>query len=127
MPYKGRIISKFGRRVHPELQTSTFQKGIEISCPSGSDIVAVYDGRVVYAGWFKGYGNTMIIDHGENYFSLIAHASKLYKQVGDIITEKEVIALSGDTGSLKGALLYFEIRHHGKPQDPLLWFKRDFF
>ena len=127
MPYKGRIISKFGRRVHPELQTSTFQKGIEISCPSGSDIAAVYDGRVVYAGWFKGYGNTMIIDHGENYFSLIAHASKLYKQVGDIITEKEVIALSGDTGSLKGALLYFEIRHHGKPQDPLLWFKRDFF
>ncbi|MEI6125044.1 MAG: peptidoglycan DD-metalloendopeptidase family protein [Pseudomonadota bacterium] len=125
-PVKGKIISSFGRTEHPELHTSTFQKGIEIECPMGTAILSIYDGKVVYADWFKGYGYTMIIDHGENYYSLVAHASKLLKNVGDFVAEGETIALVGDTNSIKGACLYFEIRYHGKPQDPLTWLKNDF-
>ena len=125
MPLKGRIVSRFGRKQYPGLQTTTFQKGIDIDCRSGLEVKSVYHGKVVYSGWFKGYGNTMIVDHGEGYYSLIAHASKLLKQVGEVVSEGEAIALSGDTGSLSGSLLHFEIRHHGKPQDPLLWLKRE--
>jgi murein hydrolase activator len=125
MPLKGRIVSRFGRKNYPGLQTTTFQKGIDIDCRSGLEVKSVYHGKVVYAGWFKGYGNTLIVDHGEGYYSLIAHASKLLKQVGDVVSEGESIALSGDTGSLSGSILHFEIRHHGRPQDPLPWFKRE--
>lgn len=125
MPLQGRIVSRFGRKKYPGLHITIFQKGIDIDCPTGVEVICVYYGRVVYAGWFKGYGNTMIIDHGEGYFSLIAHASKLLKNVGDVVMQGDVIALSGDTGSLSGPLLHFEIRHHGKPQDPLLWLSRE--
>jgi len=124
-PVKGSIISRFGRKEHSELHTFTFQKGIDIKASSGTDIKAVYDGRVVFSDWFKGYGNMIIIDHGENYYSLSAHASKLLKNVDDIVKEGETIAFVGDTNSIKGSCLYFEIRHHGKPQDPLKWLKKN--
>lgn len=123
-PVKGEIISRFGRREHPELRTFTFQKGIEIKASYGTEIKAVYEGKVVFSDWFKGYGYIMIIDHGENYYSLSAHASELFKKVDDIVTEGETIALVGDTSSIKGSCLYFEIRYHGKPQNPLKWLKK---
>jgi septal ring factor EnvC (AmiA/AmiB activator) len=66
----------------------------------------------------------IIIDHGEHYYSLSAHASELLKKVNDVVSAGETIAHAGDTNSLKGAGLYFEIRHHGKPQDPLAWLKK---
>jgi len=125
-PVRGKIITSYGRTEHPDLHTSTFQRGIEIACPYGANIKAVYDGKVIYADWFKGYGYTIIINHGENYYSLMAHASKLLKSVGDTVREGETIALVGDTSSIKGACLYFEIRYHGKPQNPLAWLKNDF-
>lgn len=125
-PVTGKLISRFGKKEHPELHTSTFQKGIEISCPYGSEIRAVHDGTVVFADWIKGYGFVMIIDHGESYYSLLGHASKLLKKAGDQVKAGEPVALVGDSYSLQGACLYFEIRHHGKPQDPLLWLRHDF-
>lgn len=123
-PVKGRIITSFGKKEHPELHTFTFQKGIEIEASMGSEIKAIFDGKVVYADWFKGYGYTIIIDHGESYYSLSAHASALLKKNDDIVTAGETIALVGDTNSMKGSCLYFEIRHHGKPQNPLTWLKK---
>ncbi len=123
-PVPGKILSRFGRREHPKLHTFTFQKGIEIQASKGTPIQAVHDGRVVFADWFKGYGYMIIIDHGESYYSLSAHASSLLKKVDDIVSAGETIALVGDTNSIKGECLYFEIRHHGKPQDPLKWLKR---
>ncbi len=125
-PVKGTLVSNFGRREYPDLHTSTFQKGIEIECPHGTEIKAIFNGKVVYADWFKGYGLMMIIDHGEGYFSLFAHASKLLKRINDQVIEGETVALVGDTNSIKGACLYFEIRHHGNPQDPLRWLNHDF-
>ena len=71
----------------------------------------------------QGYGNIIIIDHGGSYYSLSAHVSKIFKRVGERVEGGEVIALAGDTGSLKGNCLYFELRHHGKPLNPLKWLR----
>jgi len=123
-PVKGDIVSRFGRQAHPELKTFTYQKGITVKTKAGTPIRAVHDGRVAFADWFKGYGYMIIVDHGEHYYSLSAHASELLKKVDDIVAAGETIAHVGDTSSLKGAGLYFEIRYHGKPQDPLTWLKK---
>ena len=120
-PVPGKIISSYGNQVDSQLNTVTFQKGIEISTKWGEEIKAIYEGKILYADWFKGYGNIIIIDHGDSYYSLSAHLSKIFKSVGDRVEAGEVIALAGDTGSLKGPCLYFELRHHGKPLNPLQW------
>ncbi|MCK5011799.1 MAG: peptidoglycan DD-metalloendopeptidase family protein, partial [Deltaproteobacteria bacterium] len=117
-PLSGKIISSYGNRTDPQLNTVIFQKGIEISAKQGQEVRAIYEGTVLYADWFKGYGNIIIIDHGGSYYSLSAHVSKLFKSVGERVEAGEVIALAGDTGSLKGNCLYFELRHHGKPLNP---------
>lgn len=121
LPVEGRILSNFGRNENPKFNTFTVQKGIEIEAPIGTEIKAVYAGRILYSDWFKGYGKILIIDHGEGYYTLSGHASALLKNVGEEVRAGEVIALVGDTGSLKGPCLYFEIRQRGKPLDPLEW------
>ena len=120
-PVDGRIVSTFGRNENPQFHTFTVQKGIEIEAPLGAEIRAVYDGRVLYADWFKGYGKIVIIDHGEGYYTLSDHASALLKDVGEEVRTGESVALVGDTGSLRGPCLYFEIRQRGKPLDPSEW------
>ena len=124
-PVAGRVVSRFGRQEHPELHTFTVRKGIEIEAPAETPIRAVHAGRVVFADWFKGYGNLIIIDHGQSYYSLSAHASRLIKQVDETVAAGEVIAFVGDTASLRGPCLYFEIRHHGTPQNPEKWLRPD--
>jgi septal ring factor EnvC (AmiA/AmiB activator) len=121
LPVEGRILSNFGRNENPRFNTFTVQKGIEIEAPIGTEIKAVHAGRVLYSDWFKGYGKILIIDHGEGYYTLSGHASALLKNVGEEVRAGEVVALVGDTGSLKGPCLYFEIRQKGKPLDPLEW------
>ena len=120
-PVKGRVLSTFGRNENPQFKTFTVQKGIEIEAPSGAGIRAVHEGRILYSDWFKGYGKILIIDHGEGYYTLSGHASALLKEVGEEVHAREVVALVGDTGSLKGPCLYFEIRQRGKPLDPMEW------
>jgi septal ring factor EnvC (AmiA/AmiB activator) len=124
-PLSGKIISFYGNHTDPQLNTVIFQKGIEISAKQGQEVSAIYEGTVLYADWFKGYGNIIIIDHGGSYYSLSAHVSKLLKSVGERVEAGEVIALAGDTGSLKGNCLYFELRHHGKPLNPLKWLQNN--
>ncbi len=120
-PVEGRILSTFGKNENPKFNTFTVQKGIEIEAPLGTEIRAIYQGRVLYSDWFKGYGKILIMDHGEGYYTLFGYVSNLLKKVGDDVRAGEVVALVGDTGSLKGPCLYFEIRHRGKPLDPLEW------
>ncbi|MCJ7663954.1 MAG: peptidoglycan DD-metalloendopeptidase family protein [Desulfobacterales bacterium] len=109
-PVEGNIFSPKGR-----------EHGIGIEAPEGAQIQAIYNGKVAYASWFKGYGNLLIIDHGEGYHSVAAHASRLLKKVGDEVRMGETVALVGSTGSIEGPMLYFEIRHHGTAEDPLTW------
>jgi septal ring factor EnvC (AmiA/AmiB activator) len=120
-PASGSLTSTFGRQEHPRFRTVTFNRGIEISAPQGRDILAVADGTVIYADWFKGYGRLIILDHGGGYFTLYAHASEFLAKAGDGVARGQVIAKVGDTGSLEGPQLYFELRHKGKPLDPLAW------
>lgn len=121
LPVRGEIIETFGKHKHPDFNSYTFSKGLSISAGSGSDIRSIYDGSVIFADYFKGYGNMIIIDHGGGYFSLYAHAARILKKVGAEIARNETVATVGDTDSSRGPLLYFEIRHQGKPVDPAAW------
>ena len=123
LPLSGKILSTYGKKVDPKLNTTFFQKGIEIAAQQGDAIKAIHEGKILYAEWFKGYGNIVIVDHGDSYYSLSAHLSQINKRVGDRVEAGEVIALSGDTGSLKGPCLYFELRYHGEPLDPSEWLR----
>jgi len=120
-PATGPLASAFGRQEHPRFHTVIFNRGIEIASPEGKDIVAVADGAAIYADWFKGYGQLIILDHGGGYFTLYAHASEILVRPGESVSRGQVIGKVGDTGSLEGPQLYFELRHKGKPQDPLVW------
>jgi septal ring factor EnvC (AmiA/AmiB activator) len=112
VPVQGKMISAFREKG---------QNGIEIKAPVGTEIRAVLSGRVLYADWFKGFGNVVIIDHGDHLFTVSGYSSQLLKKTGDSVAQGEPIALVGSSGSLKGPCLYFEIRHRGKPQDPTDW------
>ncbi len=120
-PAEGELISRFGRQEHPKFKTVTFNKGIGIHAPPGREILAVYDGTVVYADWFRGYGKLIILDHGQGFYTLYAHASNLSVSPGEKVRAGQPIGLVGDTGSLEGPQLYFELRYQGVPQDPLVW------
>ncbi|OGP91268.1 MAG: hypothetical protein A2156_05700 [Deltaproteobacteria bacterium RBG_16_48_10] len=111
-PVQGNVISLFKEKG---------QNGIEIKAPMGTEVHAVLPGKVLYADWFKGFGNVMIIDHGDHTFTVSGYCSQLLKKAGEAVSQGEAIALVGSTGSLKGPCLYFEIRHKGKPQDPMEW------
>ncbi len=111
-PVQGKVISLFKEKG---------QNGIEIKASMGTEVRAVLPGKVLYADWFKGFGNVVIIDHGDHMITIYGYASELLKKEGDIISQGENIALVGSSGSLKGPCLYFEIRHQGKPQDPMQW------
>jgi septal ring factor EnvC (AmiA/AmiB activator) len=121
MPVKGNIISLFGKFKNARFNTLNFRSGIEIQTEKGEPIQAVYGGKILYADWFKGYGNMVIIDHGDNYYTVYGHIEEAFKTAGDVVEAGEVMATAGDTGSINGPKLYFEIRHHGKPLDPMRW------
>lgn len=121
LPVRGEILESYGKHKHPEFNSFTFSKGVSISASSGTEIKAIYEGTVIFADYFKGFGNMIIVDHGGGYFSLYAHASRLAKKVGAEVARSETIGAVGDVDSSKGSMLYFEIRHQGKPVDPAGW------
>ena len=121
LPVKGDVVETYGKHKHPEFNSYTFSKGLSISAGVGTEIKSIYEGSIIYADYFKGYGNMVIVDHGGGYFSLYAHAAKVLKKVGSEVAKNETVATVGDLDSAKGPLLYFEIRHQGKPVDPAGW------
>ena len=123
-PAPGRILIAFGPQVHPRFGTKTFRNGVDIAAAEGTDVGAVYAGHVVYTGWFKGYGNLIILDHGHDYYTLYAHAAEILVKEGDDVRQSQRIGTVGDTGSLAGPRLYFEVRYQGKPQDPEQWLRQ---
>ena len=101
----------------------TFRTGIDIQADRGEPVRSVYSGRILFSEWYKGYGNLMIIDHGDHYYSVYAHLEERLKSKGEKVETGETIGTAGDTGSVAGTGLYFELRHRGKPMDPLEWIK----
>ena len=117
-PIQGSVIVGFGTQHNESLGSVLESHGIEISYNSSLPVRAVAGGRIVFASWFKGYGNLMIIDHANGYHTLYAQAERLERNIGDIVRSGDVIA---QTGPQNGQGLYFEIRHNGAPVDPLSW------
>ena len=120
-PADGKIVAAFGAQVHPRFGTRTFRSGVDIEAAQGTDVGAVYAGHVIYTGWFKGYGNLIILDHGHEYFTLYAHVAEILVKEGEDVRQGQRIGSVGDTGSLTGPRLYFEVRYQGKAQDPEQW------
>ena len=120
-PLRGKVIGKFGKRTHPQYKTVTFNKGIDIDAPYGAEIHAVAAGRAIYIGWLRGYGKFLILDHQLGYYTLYAHTSEILIEEGDIVDTGTVIARVGETGSLEGSKLHFEIRHQKDHLDPRDW------
>ena len=117
-----RIERAYGAYTDQRLQTKVYHKGIDIRVPPKTLVKAVFDGKIAYADWFVGYGKIVIVDHDGEYFTLYAHLSDILKSVGDQVVVGEPIAKVGDTGSLKGAYLYFELRKKGISENPEPWF-----
>jgi len=110
--------------VNPRFNTVTVQNGLDISAAAGAPVRAVAAGRVVHAGWFKGYGNLVIVDHGDGYHTLVAHLASMTTAAGEDVEAGSLLGTVGDTGSMKGAYLYFEVREKGRPLDPAAWLAR---
>ena len=123
-PTEGKIVTGFGAQVHPRFGTRTFRNGVDIEAAVGREVAAVHGGHVIYTGWFKGYGNLIIVDHGNEYYTLYAHIAEIEAKEGDDVRQGQRIGTVGDTGSLAGPRLYFEVRYQGKPQDPEQWLRQ---
>jgi len=123
-PVDGEILIPFGRYKDPKFNIYVFKNGIEIKSDMGRYVRAVYDGKVVYADWFKGYGQVIIVSHGDNYHTLYGNLSEIFYKRGDIITKGEPIGRVGQSGQSEEPTLYFEIRYKGKPVDPERWLKK---
>ncbi|MDA9299813.1 peptidoglycan DD-metalloendopeptidase family protein [bacterium] len=120
LPVKGKVIYKYNAK---RSDTGTKWKGLFIKAKEGSDVKSVAAGQVVFSDWLRGFGNIIIIDHGKSYMSLYGNNDSLLKQKGEYIKGGEVVALSGNSGGNKYNGLYYELRHNGKPFNPLKWTK----
>jgi len=122
VPVEGRLQGRFGE---DRASGSGSWKGVFIKAARGGDVHAVADGVVVYADWLRGFGNLVIIDHGDNYLTVYGNNEALFKSTGDRVLGGEVIASVGDSGGNPDSGLYFELRHQGRPLDPMEWIRRD--
>ncbi len=118
LPVKGKVRNKFGAR-RPE--STLAWTGWFLRAAPSQPVKAVASGRVVYADWLRGFGNLLIIDHGQGYMSLYGNNETLYKQVGDSLHGGDIIAAVGSSGGNEDSGLYFELRFEGKPFDPGKW------
>lgn len=118
LPIEGRIVTAFGRRYDPKASLYTFHKGVDIQAAPGSPVRAVAAGKVVYSGKIGGYGQLLIVDHGDQYYSLVGQLGSALKSEGDEIKDGEVVGRSAPDG----APLYFEIRQRHVAVNPVPWF-----
>jgi septal ring factor EnvC (AmiA/AmiB activator) len=117
LPVKGELVAKYGSR----RDEGPSWKGLFIRTEEGSEVKAVADGEVIFADWLRGFGNLVIIDHGDQYLTIYGNNQSLFKHAGDAVKTGEVIANTGSSGGIEQPGLYFEMRHDGRPFDPLRW------
>jgi septal ring factor EnvC (AmiA/AmiB activator) len=122
-PIPTRIQLPFGRVVDEQFRTETYRKGVEFAANGGESVRAVGPGVVRFAGWFRGYGKLVILDQGDQYFSVMGHLRDIFVAVGDSVSEGDTLGSAGDTGSLSGPSLYFELRRGSEPLDPREWLR----
>ncbi len=117
LPVRGTVSNRFGTA----RQEGSTWKGLFIRAAAGGDVHAVAAGRVVFADWMRGFGNLLILDHGDGYLTIYGNNESLYKHVGETVKPGEVVAVIGNSGGNPESGLYFELRHQGQPLDPLKW------
>lgn len=117
-PVRGELIGRFGAQ---QAGSAGYRKGVFIRTAESERVRAVAPGRVVYADWMRGFGNLLIVDHGEGFLSIYGNNESLLKQTGDPVTLGEPLAIAGQSGGNEQTGLYFELRHLGKPFDPIGW------
>lgn len=120
-PAVGTVTTMFGKNTQKQFGITTFANGIDIKTAPGTKITAIYEGKIIYAKFMRGYGNLLIIDHGQQYLSLVSRAAKFFKEEGDTVARGEVIGIMSDQEGLLGEGLHFEIRHGTTPENPLHW------
>jgi murein hydrolase activator len=120
LPVRGELSARFGA---PRGAAGMLAKGVFIRAPEGQPVRAIAAGQVVYADWMRGFGNLLIVDHGESYLSIYANNESLLKEPGDAVAPGEPIATTGSSGGNEETGLYFEMRHLGRAFDPLSWVK----
>ncbi len=118
LPAKGELLSRFGAT---RSGGGPAWKGLFIQTPNGAEVHAVAPGRVVFAEWLRGFGNLLIIDHGDQYLSVYGNNEALLKQPGDVVQTGDLVATAGNSGGNPETGLYFELRYQGKPFDPIGW------
>ena len=119
-PLSGTVLQSFGSR---DPVTGLTRQGVLIQSASGQPVHAVFDGEVIFSDWLRGYGQLVILDHGDGYMSLYGHNQNVFISVGEKVTAGQVISSAGVSGGLVRAGLYFEIRHNGDPVNPAGWLK----
>lgn len=119
-PIQGEVLSRFGSPRSGQLKW----KGITIDANEGEKVRAVASGRVLFAGYFKGYGMVIALDHSDGYISLYGYNQTLLQKTGDVVFQGDAIALAGHSGGQDINSLYFELSHKGTAKDPLLWLKK---
>ncbi len=119
-PAEGKLVAAFGGSM---AQGHLRRNGILVNTSEEADVKAVHYGRVVFSNWLRGFGMMTIVDHGEGYMTLYGHSSSLLTSPGEWVKAGETIALAGRTGGTKDPAVYFELRHNGKPQNPIGWLK----
>ena len=122
-PVEGTVIEHFGKQRNAKFATYTVSNGLRIEAAPGAPVHAVFRGTVLFAQWFKGYGNLIILDHGNRVLSLYGNLKSPAIGVGDRIEAGQTIAGVGDGEGLRSGYLYFEIRHDNKPEDPQKWLR----
>jgi murein hydrolase activator len=123
-PAVGAVSTKFGTVVHPRFKTEIPHPGLDIDAPQGQPFRSVFDGRVAYAAPLAGYGLTVVVDHGQGVVSIYAHAEALLVVQGEDVERGQDLGRVGDSASLRGPYLYFELRDGGRPVDPSSWLRR---
>ncbi len=122
-PVEGNVITPFGKRYNPDLGTEVISNGIDIEATKGSTVHAVAPGKIEFSDWWQSYGKMVIVSHSQGYYSLYAHLSRVLVNVGSDVKEGDVIGEVGDTGSLEGPYLHFEIRRGRQAVDPLVYLR----
>lgn len=122
-PVEGKVFERFGRQRNPKFATYTVNNGLKIEAAPGAPVRAVFQGTVLFAQWFKGYGNLIILDHGNRVFTLYGNLKQSAVAVGDRITTGQTIAGVGESEETSTGHLYFEVRHDNRPEDPQKWLR----
>ncbi len=122
-PVDGEVVERFGRQRNPKFSTYTMNNGLKIAAAARTEVRAVFQGTVLFSQWFKGYGNLIILDHGNRVFSLYGNIAGPLVAVGDRISTGQPIAGVGEGEDANGGYLYFEIRQDNHPEDPQKWLR----